>query len=110
MSEQDEDLEAWKRWNTKPGAQPMSEQARTVATAWDFDRFVPCPDCHRHCGWCSWYAKNARSAGCGHGVPNGLYRPSKRRCEWEQLKGETCPTCGGTEKMRLMGKYEQVEP
>jgi hypothetical protein len=31
MSEQDEDLEAWKRWNTKPGAQPMSEQARTVA-------------------------------------------------------------------------------
>lgn len=29
------------------------------------DCTVPCPECHRSCGWCAWYAKNAREAGCG---------------------------------------------
>jgi hypothetical protein len=75
----------------------------------EVDRAVACPDCHRTCGWCSWYAKNARQAGCGLSVPSGLGYRTKRRCEWgEQLKGTTCPTCGGTEQVRLVGRFEPM--
>lgn len=66
------------------------------------NRIVPCPDCHRYCDWCSWYAKNARNVGCG----TTLRR--KAKCEWEQLKGQVCPMCGGTTKMRLVGHLEPV--
>jgi hypothetical protein len=77
---------------------------------WGVDRVVDCPDCHRYCQWCAWYAKNARQAGCGLSVPSGMGKSSKRRCEWEALKGTTCPTCGGSEKVRLVGHYEQIAP
>lgn len=70
------------------------EQPRSV------DRVVNCPDCYRLCAWCSWYAMNARGDGCG--------ASGRRRCEWESLKGTNCPTCGGTEKMRLVGNLERV--
>jgi hypothetical protein len=64
----------------------------------EIDRVVDCPACHEICGWCSWYAKNARQCGCGSA--------SKRRCEWgESLKGTVCPMCLGTEKVRLVGRY-----
>lgn len=73
------------------------------------DRIVDCPDCHRSCGWCAWYAKNAREAGCGLSVPSGMGRPSKRRCEWgESLKGTTCATCRGTERVRLVGTLREI--
>lgn len=65
------------------------------------NRIVPCPDCHRLCHWCSWYAKNARGAGCGTTLKRS------RKCEWDELKGETCPTCGGSTKMRLVGHLER---
>lgn len=62
---------------------------------------VSCPECHMSCTWCSWYAKNAREAGCGSA--------SRRKCEWgEALKGTTCSLCGGTEKVRFVGRYEQI--
>lgn len=67
------------------------------------DRVVACPDCYRVCGWCAWYAKNARDAGCGTTI-----RKSKK-CEWEQLKGQACPTCGGTEKVKLVGEFRRLE-
>jgi hypothetical protein len=64
------------------------------------DAVVSCPDCHESCGWCSWYAKNAREVGCGSGR-------SRHRCEWgERLKGTVCATCGGTERVRLVGHYQ----
>lgn len=69
----------------------------------EVDRVVSCPDCHRLCGWCSWYAKNARVAGCGTMIRKG------RKCEsGEALKGTVCPMCGGSEKMRLVGRLEPV--
>lgn len=72
---------------------------------------VDCPACHQTCQWCSWYAKNAREAGCGLSVPDGYSRPSRRRCEWgEQLKGTTCDLCDGAERVRLVGHYEAVTP
>jgi transcriptional regulator with XRE-family HTH domain len=39
-------------------------------------------------------------------VPSGMGKSSRRRCEWESLKGQTCPTCGGSEKARMVGRYE----
>lgn len=73
------------------------------------DRVVNCPDCYRECGWCAWYAKNARAVGCGLRVPSGGSRRSRKEttCEWDALKGTTCETCGGTEKVRLVGHYEK---
>jgi len=72
------------------------------------DRLIACPDCHRECGWCAWYAKNARQCGCGLSAPSGHGDKTKRRCDWgEQLKGTTCPTCGGTERVRLVGHLER---
>lgn len=74
----------------------------TNTVAPDIDRVVDCPECHRKCEWCSWYAKNARDAGCGS--------QSKRKCAWgESLKGMTCTLCGGTEKVKLVGRYERLE-
>lgn len=64
------------------------------------DRVVDCPDCHRYCHWCAWWAKNARGSGCG--------ASGKRKCEWQEMKGTVCPTCGGNEKMRLVGQYKPV--
>lgn len=64
------------------------------------DRVVACPDCHRYCSWCSWYAKNARSIGCGTTLKRS------KPCEWDALKGTTCPQCGGTGRVRLIGRYE----
>lgn len=65
------------------------------------NRAVECPECHLLCGWCSWYAKNAREVGCAS--------QSRRKCAWgEQLKGTACATCGGTETVRLVGHYERV--
>lgn len=72
------------------------------ADATTVNREVPCPDCHRYCSWCSWYAKNARAAGCG----TTLKRSTP--CEWHELKGQVCPMCGGTEKMRLIGQLERT--
>ena len=70
------------------------------------DRIVACPDCHRVCDWCSWYAKNARAIGCG--CPT--YKRTKHRCEWgEAMKGSTCPLCNGTEQVRLVGQYQPTE-
>jgi hypothetical protein len=84
------------------------ERAERSLTA--IDRVVACPSCHELCGWCSWYAKNARSAGCGLSVPSGYGYRTKRRCEWgEQLKGTTCQTCSGSERVRLVGRYEALE-
>jgi hypothetical protein len=66
------------------------------------ERVVDCPECHRACGWCAWYAKNARECGCGS--------QSNRKCAWgESLKGTVCALCGGTEKVKLVGSYERVE-
>jgi hypothetical protein len=74
------------------------------------NRIVDCPTCHELCGWCSWYAKNARGAGCGLGVPSGHGYRTRHRCEWgEQLKGTKCETCGGAEKVRLVGTFEPLE-
>jgi hypothetical protein len=67
------------------------------------DRVVECPECHTSCGWCAWYAKEARKVGCG--CPRS---PSGRKvsCAWgESLKGTACGTCGGSEKARLVGYY-----
>lgn len=76
----------------------------------EIDRVVACPDCHRLCAWCSWYAKNAREVGCGLRVPSGAGVRTHRRCDWgEQLKGTTCPTCGGAEKVRIVGRYEALD-
>lgn len=74
----------------------------------EVNRIVPCPDCHRECGWCAWYAKNAREVGCGLRAPSGSGRRAKTFCEWDAMKGTTCPTCGGTEKVRLVGHLEAV--
>jgi hypothetical protein len=75
----------------------------------DLTAIVDCPECHKACGWCSWYAKNARQVGCGLGVPSGHGYRTKRRCEWgELLKGTTCSLCDGAEKVRLVGRYEPV--
>lgn len=64
-------------------------------------KIVDCPECHEYCGWCSWYRKNAREAGCGLSVPNGLSKLTKRRCEWgESAKGKPCGTCDGSGKVR----------
>jgi hypothetical protein len=70
----------------------------------DINRIVPCPDCHRLCDFCSWYAKNARNAGCGTTLKRS------KRCEWDALKGTTCPLCGGTTQMRLVGHLEPLVP
>lgn len=65
-------------------------------------RIVPCPDCHHVCGWCSWFRKNARAIGCG--------ATGKHKCDYgSSLKGTTCPTCGGTEKVRATTTYARVE-
>lgn len=72
------------------------------------DRIVACPDCHRECGWCSWYAKNARLSGCGVSSPSG--RRPRKKCEWEAMKGTTCSMCGGVEKVRLIGEYVRINP
>ncbi len=66
-----------------------------------FTRFVAdCPECHETCGWCAWYRKNAREAGCGLGVPTGFSRASKRRCEWgNAAKGVPCSSCDGSGKV-----------
>jgi hypothetical protein len=73
----------------------------------DVDRVIECPDCHAVCGWCAWYAKNARECGCGLGVPSGHGYRTKRRCVWgESLKGTSCQRCSGTERVRLIGNYE----
>jgi hypothetical protein len=69
-----------------------------------FSRVVACPECHAYCGWCSWYVKNAREAGCG-----SQWRKPKD-CQFEKFKGTACQTCGGTEKVRLVGHYERVVP
>jgi hypothetical protein len=70
-------------------------------------REVPCPDCHRECGWCSWYAKNARAVGCGSMTPSG--RKTRKPCEMARsLEGTTCPLCGGTEKVRAITTYERI--
>lgn len=68
------------------------------------DRIVQCPDCYRYCSWCSWYAKNARDAGCGTAMRKG-----GKRCEWEALKGTSCPTCHGTERVRLVGQLQPID-
>lgn len=62
---------------------------------------VNCPECHRECGWCSWYAKNARQVGCSSN--------SKKKCDWgEQLKGTTCELCGGDEVVRCVSSYTRI--
>jgi hypothetical protein len=78
----------------------MSNPPSTPRETLQVDRVVQCPDCYRLCEWCSWYAMNARAVGCGT-----LFY--KKKCKWgESLKGTTCPTCGGTERMRLRGELE----
>lgn len=54
-----------------------------------------CPECYQECGWCSWYAMNARESGCGckHG-PDGKRRPGCTKAE--ALKGTKCGTCDGS--------------
>jgi hypothetical protein len=70
-------------------------------------REVPCPECHVSCGWCSWYAKNARGAGCG--CPRSPVKRRVVRCEWgETLKGTTCALCGGTERVQATTTYKAV--
>lgn len=94
----------------------LQRRRKVTLSANEIDRIVSCPDCYRLCGWCSWYAKNAREVGCGLRVPSGSGGPRRGRrtrgrkaCEWgEQLKGTVCTTCGGAEKVRLVGKYERV--
>src|SRR5678815_5303192 len=73
------------------------------------DRIIDCPDCTRYCHWCAWYAKNARDAGCGLSILPGHARITRHRCEWDQLKGTTCQTCGGNEKVRLVGQLERMD-
>lgn len=70
-------------------------------------RIVPCPECHASCGWCAWYAKNAREAGCG--CPPSPRRGRRVKCDWaERLKGAVCPTCGGTERVQARTTYERI--
>ena len=71
------------------------------------DRIVDCPECHQTCGWCAWYAKNAREAGCG--CPPSPVQRRRVSCQWgEALKGTTCSLCAGTEKVRFVGHYERA--
>lgn len=71
------------------------------------NRIVACPECHAECGWCSWYAKNARQCGCG--CPRSPVRKRIVKCAWgESLKGTVCPLCGGSETVRLVGRYEPL--
>lgn len=74
------------------------------------DREMPCPACHQECGWCSWYAKNARDAGCGNPIgPHGRLKHA-RKCEWgEKLKGTVCGVCGGAEKVRAHITYSRID-
>ena len=72
----------------------------------DIDRIVDCPECHATCGWCSWYAKNAREGGCG--CPRSP-RGRTVKCEWgESLRGTVCGLCGGVEMVRATTVYESI--
>jgi hypothetical protein len=81
----------------------------TRATMTTERRTVNCPECHELCGWCAWYRKNARDAGCGLGVPSGHGYRTRRRCEWgEQAKGVPCGTCNGSGIVQATITYERV--
>jgi hypothetical protein len=70
-------------------------------------RTVNCPECHASCGWCSWYAKNARDAGCG--CPRS---PRGRivKCQWgELLKGTACSLCGGSGRVSASITFSRDE-
>lgn len=62
---------------------------------------VECPECHETCGWCSWYRKNARGAGCGSG--------SRNKCAWgENARGVPCKTCDGSGRVMATTTYEPI--
>lgn len=64
-------------------------------------RLVDCPECHEACGWCAWYRKNARVAGCG--APHG-----KRRCaKGEAAKGVPCSMCDGSGRVLATTTYHR---
>ncbi len=70
-------------------------------------RVVDCPECHETCGWCSWYRKNAREAGCGCILPSGRHA---NRCAWgEAAKGVPCTTCDGSGRVTATTTYTRLE-